>query len=153
MKKLTYETEEGDILFAVLARSWGAQPRRTRTVCWTSWRPCVRAWWRLQGAHNLVDESEWAFREVNNWRALHVESYVDLKKSCQRTAELKCKVSDAHERIRTHRERCRRVAKEHTKFEAAVNSSLGCQGWFVEEKRLTSPTRLCGASQTGRAIK
>ena len=46
---------------------------------------------------------------------------------------LKRKTTDAHEKTRFHRERCRRAHKEHTRYEAVVNLSLGCVGWFVKQ--------------------
>ena len=68
----------------------------------------------------------------------------DLKMACQRTAELKRKANDAHERTRTHRERCRRATKEQTKSEAAVNHSLGCLGWSAIETANAKHTLTCG---------
>ena len=85
-----------------------------------------------------------AFREVNNCRALHEETCADLKKACQRTAELKRKADDAHETTPSHRERCRRAAKEHAKSEAAVNPSLGCLGWLVKETAKSTHSLTCG---------
>ena len=84
------------------------------------------------------------FREVGNCRAFHDAICVDLKNACQRTAELKRKADDAHERTRSHRERCRRAKKERTKSEAAINHSLGCLGWFVKETANATHSLTCG---------
>ena len=73
-----------------------------------------------------------AFREVSNCPVLHEVTCVDLKKACQRTAELKRKAADAHERTRSHRELCRRATKEHTKSEAAINPNLGVLGMVCQ---------------------
>ena len=85
-----------------------------------------------------------AFWEVTNCRALHEATCVDLKKACQRTVELKRKAAEAHERTRSHRERCRRATKEHTKSEAAINHSFGCLGWFVKETTNATHSVTCG---------
>ena len=63
-----------------------------------------------------------AFRE-SNCRAPHEVTCVELKAG-QRTAALKSKADDVHERTKSHRERCRRATKEHTKCDAAINHSL-----------------------------
>ena len=73
-----------------------------------------------------------------------METCADLKKSCQRTAQLKHKATDAHEKTRSHRERCRRAAKEHTRSEAAVNHCLECLGWFVKETTAATYSLTCG---------
>ena len=51
--------------------------------------------------------------------------------------------TDAHENTRSHRERCRRAASEHTKSEAAVNHSLGCLRWFVKETAAATHSLAC----------
>ena len=71
-------------------------------------------------------------KEFTKCWALLEATCVDLKKACQRTAELKRKAADAHERTWSHRERCRRATKEHTKSEAAINHSLWCFRWFCQ---------------------
>ena len=114
MKKVTYETEEGDMLFAIAYEAMEEldKAQKDRTVCRTRWRPRVNHGSRLQGLHQR-----------------RVETCNDLKKACQRTAELKCKATDAHEKTRSHRERCRRATKEHTRSEAAVKHThaLTCE--------------------------
>ena len=148
MKKVTYETEEGDRLFAVayeameeLDKAQKDQDRlqdemevtcesmvaasKEHTNCWANF---------LNGA----------FREVNKCRVLHVETGADLKKACQGTAELKRKGTDVHVKTRSHRERCRRATKDHTRSEAAVNHSLGCLGWYVNETAAATHALTCG---------
>ena len=46
---MTYETEEGDMLYAVAHEAMEEldRARRKRTVCMTKWRPRVRAWVRI----------------------------------------------------------------------------------------------------------
>ena len=67
-----------------------------------------------------------------------------MKKACQRTTELKRKATDVHEKTRSHRARCRRATNEHTRSEAAVNHSLGCLGWFVNETAAATHSVTCG---------
>ena len=81
---------------------------------------------------------------VTMLRALHEATCADLKKACQETAELKSKETDAHEKTRSHRERCRRATKEHTRSEAAVNHSLACLGWCVKETAAATHALTCG---------
>ena len=85
-----------------------------------------------------------ASREFSNCRAPHEVTCVDLKKACEWTAELKRKADDAPERTRSHRERCRRATKEHTKSEASINHSLGCPGWFVKATANATHSLTCG---------
>ena len=98
MKKVTHETEEGDMLYAVakkameeLDKAQKDQDRLHDEIDGGHGR-------RLQRVRNLLGELEWAFREVNYCRALHVEGGADLKKACQRTAEVKRRATDAHEK-------------------------------------------------------
>ena len=69
---------------------------------------------------------------------------VEVKKAGQRTAELRRKAAEAHEKTRSHRERCRRLTNEHTRSEAAVNHSLGCLGWFVKETAAATRSLIFG---------
>ena len=70
-----------------------------------------------------------------------METCADLKKACLRTAELKREATDAHEKTRSHRERCRTAAIDHTRSEAPVNHSLECLEWFVKEMAAAVPER------------
>ena len=67
-----------------------------------------------------------AFREFNNFRALHEAAWVDLQESIQRHTELKRKADDAHERTLSNWERFRRATKDHMTAEEALNNFLGC---------------------------
>ena len=69
---------------------------------------------------------------------------LQVKKASQRTAELKRKATEAHEKTRSHRERCRRITNEHTRSEAAVNHSLGFLGWCVKETAAATHSLTCG---------
>ena len=66
------------------------------------------------------------------------------KKTYQRAAELKRKADDVHERTRSHRERCRRGTKEHTKSEAAVYHKMGCLGLLVKDTVDVTHALTCG---------
>ena len=118
IENVTDETEEGDMLFAVayelmeeLDKAQNDQDHlqdeleATRESMGIASKEFTNCWAHLNTG----------FREVSNCRALHDVMCVDLKNACQRTAELKRKADDAHERTRSHRERCRRATKEHTK--------------------------------------
>ena len=67
-----------------------------------------------------------------------------MKKASQRTTDLKRKAAEAHEKTRSHRERCRRITNEHTRSEAAVNHSLGFLGWWVKETAAATHSLTCG---------
>ena len=87
MKTVTYETEEGDMLFAVayeameeLDKAQKHQHRSqdemeaTRESMDIVSRDFTNCWAHLNGA----------FREVSNCRALHEAACAELKKACQR---------------------------------------------------------------------
>ena len=67
VKKVTLETEEGDMLFAV-AYEAGEEgrpgPRKTKTVCRTSWSSPVRvlSCHRLQGVYKLLGPARCSVR-------------------------------------------------------------------------------------------
>ena len=65
------------------------------------------------------------------------------KEASQRTPDLKRKAREAHEKTRSHRERCRRITNEHTTSEAAVNHSLGFLGWCVKETAAATHSLTC----------
>ena len=85
-----------------------------------------------------------AFREFNNCRALHDAACVDLEDTRQRTIELKRKADDAHERTRSHRERCRRATKDHMRAEEVLINSLGCLGELVRDTASATHALSCG---------
>ena len=71
---------------------------------------------RLQGVHKLLGfaranvnntsaKLSGAFREVRNRRATHEAVCAEVKKASQRTADLKRKTTEAHEKTRSPRER------------------------------------------------
>ena len=74
-----------------------------------------------------------AFREVSNPRTTREVVCAEVNKASQRTSECKRKASEAHESVLSHRERTRRIKKEHTRAEAAANHSLGNLGCCVKE--------------------
>ena len=89
---------------------------------WWDQRRCFQYFCRTV-AHDEEDCIK-ALETVRDFQALHEVTCVDLKNACPRTAELRRKATDAHERTRSHRERCRRATKEHTKSEAAINHNV-----------------------------
>ena len=86
-----------------------------------------------------------AFREVSDCWARHEVTCVGLTEACLMTGELKRKAADARERTRSHRERCRRATKEHTKSEAAINHNLGRSGLCAKETANATLSDLRGA--------
>ena len=76
----------------------------------------------------------------------HEATCVDLRNAGERIAELERKADDAHERTRSHRQRCRRAMKEHTKSEAAINHNLGCFAWRVRDTANATHALTCGVS-------
>ena len=111
-----------------------------------SWSSLARVWvtasreftncWALHNAAcaNVTNTSaklSGAFREVSNRRATREATCAEVKKASQRTAELRRKASEANEKTRSHRDVPGEY--EHTRSEAAVNHSLGFQGWCGKE--------------------
>ena len=70
---------------------------------------------------------------LNNCWALHDAACGDLEDASKRTIELKRKADDAHDRTRSHRERCQRATKDHMMAEEVLNNSLGCMGDLVKD--------------------
>ena len=69
--------------------------------------------------------------EVDDSREVHSMVCRDLQAADTRTFETKRNADDAHDQIRTHRDRCRRAVKE---FETAdLNDSLGRLGQLVKD--------------------
>ena len=106
MKKVTHETEEGDMLYAV---AYGATEEldkaqndqdRLRDEMEVTCESMVAASKEYTTRSANLDG---AFRKVNCCRALHMEACAGLKKACQRTAKLKRKATDAHDKTRSHR--------------------------------------------------
>ena len=86
-----------------------------------------------------------AFREISNRRADHEATCAEVKKVSQRTAELKRKATEAHEKTISHREGSRRITNEHTRSEAAVvNHSFETLVWCVKETAAATHSLTCG---------
>ena len=77
-------------------------------------------------ANNTSAKLSGAFREVSNRRATHEATCAEVKKASQRTAEIKRKATEAHEKISSHRERSRRNTNEHTRSEDSEVFLLKC---------------------------
>ena len=139
MKKVAFEHEEGDVLYAMasevveeLDRAHEEQERLQYEVEFTC-ECCVTASsWAL---HNAACENvnvtsaklNGAFREVSNRRATHEAVRAEVKAS-QRTSECKRKAMEAHESVVSHRERTQRITNEHTRAKAA-------ETWDAASKR------------------
>ena len=119
MKKVTHETEEGDMLFAAAYETMEevdkAQKDQDRlqdeleATC-ESMVIASREFTNCWALHEVASANlNGTFREVSNCRALHEVTCVDLKKACQRTVELKRTADNANERTMSHRKRCRRA--------------------------------------------
>ena len=138
MKKVTLETEEGDMLYAVasevgeeLERILKDQNRLQDELEFTCEGMVTASrefsnCWALHNAacanvNNTSAKPSGAFREVSNRGATHEATCAKVKKASQRTANLKRKAAEAHEKARSHRERSRRITNEHTRSEATVN--------------------------------
>ena len=93
MRKVTHETEEGDMLFAVayevgeeLDRDQKDEDRLQDDLEFT--------------CEGMVTVSKEFFREVSNCRATHEAICAEVKKASLRTADLKRKAAEAHEKTR-----------------------------------------------------
>ena len=72
---------------------------------------------------------------------------VDLKDASLRTTELKRKADDVQERSRSHRERCRRAAKDYVIAEEVLNNSLGCLATLVKDTASATHALSCGVPE------
>ena len=98
---------------------------------------------RLQGVHQLLGEFAWVFKggqqlqgARGNLRWLEEGVPEDRRTQAQGNGRARENCS--------HRERCRRATKQHTRSEAAVDHSLGCLGWFVKERAAATHALTCG---------
>ena len=67
-----------------------------------------------------------------------------LEDANKRTIELERKADDAHDRTRSHRERCRRATKDHVMAEEVLNNSLGCLCDLVKNTASATHALSCG---------
>ena len=148
MKKVTLETEEGDMLYAMVSEveeeldtAQKDQDRLQHELEFTR----EEYGHRPQGVHKIAEPCTMQLAlmltiRVQNWvvpsgksaiaKATHEAVCVEVN---QETADLKRKATEAHEKTCSHRERCRRITNKHTSSEAAVNNSLGFLGRCVKE--------------------
>ena len=83
-------------------------------------------------------------RDLTNFRALLEVACDDLADAGMKTIDLKRKVDDAHDRTRSHRDRCRRATKELQTAEEDLNNSLGCLGDLVKDTASVAHALSCG---------
>ena len=131
--KMEHETVEGDVLFAMSYEAMDelAKAQQCQSRCQDE----------LDSSLQSMDA---AIRELNNCRALHDVACDELKEASQRTIELKRKADDAHDRTRSHRDRCRRATKEHVRAEEALNDDLGYLGLLVKDTANATHALSCG---------
>ena len=100
---------------------------------------------RFQDDLNCTRESlEIPFRELKNCRTLHDAACDDLEDASKRTLEVKRKADDAHDRTRSHRERCRHATKDFTMAEEVLHNNLGCLRDLVKDTASATHALSCG---------
>ena len=132
MNKVTFEHEEGDVLYAVASEVADELERakRTRTVCKTNSIAPAKTWPPLPGNSPIVGP--------------HEEICVEARKVWQRTYDLKRKASEAQDNVFSYRERTRRISNEHARAEALVNDGLGSLGQAVRAAAQATHSLTCG---------
>ena len=105
MQKVTYETEEGDIPFAVAYETTEELDKAQKDQ------------------DSLQDELE-ATVGHSTMSCVPISAKRQSNSACQKTGQLKRKASDAHDRTQSYRERCRRAPKEHVKSECAGSAEV-----------------------------
>ena len=120
MKKVAFEHEEGDMLYAVASEVAGELDRAQKDqdrlqdelelTCQgmaTTSKEFANCWALHNAAcvnvTNTSAKLNGAFREASNGRATHGATCAEVKKASQRTAELKRKATEAHEKMSSHR--------------------------------------------------
>ena len=154
MKKVTFEHEEGDVLYAVasevaeeLDRAQKDQDRlQDELECScedlaTACKEFSNCWATHEAASAKLSS---AFREVSNRRATHEAICAEVRRACHKTSELKRKATEAQENMISHRERTRRITNEHARAEALVNNSLGTPGHCVRDAAAATHSLTCG---------
>ena len=91
----------------------------------------------------LMDVNE-SVSKVDDSREVHDVVCRDLQVAGTRTFETKRKADDAHDRIRTHWDRCRRVTKELETAEEDLNDSLGGMGQLIKDTAGATHALSCG---------
>ena len=84
-------------------------------------------------ADEAMDQLAAAQQHQARFQDLDDAACADPDDASQRTIELKRKADDAHDRTRSHRERCWRVTKEHMMADEVHNNSLGCLAELVRD--------------------
>ena len=88
---------------------------------------------------NLEDEGE----RIAETSAEFQEANRNLEDAGKGSTETKRKADDAHDRIKTHRDRCRRATKELGTFEEDLNDSLGRMEQLKEDTAAATHTLSC----------
>ena len=142
MRKVTHETEEADMLYAV-ASEVGEELDRTQKdqerlqdelefTCEgmvTASKEITNCWALHKAACANVNNTSAklsAFREVSNRRATH-EATAEVKKASQRTADLKRKATEAHEKTRSPSALQENHQRAH-KIRSSCEQQLGIPG-------------------------
>ena len=125
MKKVMFEHEEGDVLYAIVTEATDELERapndqdRLQDELDCSCEDLATAarefsdCWAAQEAANAKLSS--AFREVCDGRAAHEAICVEARRAWQKTYDLERKASEAQENLLSHRERTRRISNEHAR--------------------------------------
>ena len=130
MKKVTFEHEEGDVLYAIVTEATDELERAQKDQdrpqdeldcscedLATAAREFSNCWAAQEAA---IEKTSSAFREVCNRRAAHEAICVEARRAWQKTYDLERKASEAQENLLSHSERTRRISNEHAKAEALV---------------------------------
>ena len=97
----------------------------------------------------LVDLEE-SMSKVDDTREVLDTPCRGLEDMSKKTIELKRKADDAHDRTRSHRERCRRATKYCVMAEEVLNDSLGCLGDLVKDTAGAPHALTCGVPVQNR---
>ena len=82
--------------------------------------------------------------KVNDSRELRDVVSRELQAAGTRTTETKRKADDAHDRIRSHRDRCRRATEELKTAEEDLNDGLGRMGQLIKDTSWATDALSCG---------
>ena len=85
-----------------------------------------------------------AYKEFSNCRALLAAAWFDAKEAGRRHSELKRQVEEAHTRTFLQRDCIRRATSDHVKAEEVLNNSVECPGTLVRETANATPALTCG---------
>ena len=151
-KKVMFEYEEGDVLYAVVLEVSDEHERAQKDQDPCAGRTGLLRQSTLPGNSPIVGPHK--KQQLQKQAALSEQSAIDvqptrrsaskLEKAWQRTYDLKKEASKAQENVFSHNERTKRISNEHARAEGLFNDGLGSLGQAVRAAAQATHSLTCG---------